>query len=308
MADFIEMNMSDAPSADQLAQWQQELEARNPNRPDPNAVKADIIIAQKGEIRLRGGQIESLTDYRARTAYVPSQLRPGHVMIPGFGETTIDAAIAGGLLPQGWTPEQGFEQPVAGTEKANAAGDQTDTEDKAASRTEAEWQAAADEAGQILQGADQALGSHAVDRALHDAADHGEIPTAEGMPEGVTEEMVAKVYAGYVAQSEATLSEVGASIATLSETLTDEELRQARHAAIQNDAERMKELGRVAVERLAKMPQTDPEGFLEMVEGMTPAERKMIRQDRLSKEWRITVPGHPEVSFGAAVRMGLVRV
>ena len=36
--------------------------------------------------------------------------------------------------------------------------------------------------------------------------------------------------------------------------------------------------------------------------------RQMIRHDRNTGEWVVTLPGHPSMSYGAAVRLGLVKV
>jgi hypothetical protein len=67
-------------------------------------------------------------------------------------------------------------------------------------------------------------------------------------------------------------------------------------------------LGKLAVDRLAQMPTNDPETFLQMVTDMDPKTRDMIRHDRSSGEWIVTVPGRPEMSYGAAVRLGIVKV
>ncbi|WP_415393456.1 hypothetical protein [Paracoccus sp. SJTW-4] len=113
--------------------------------------------------------------------------------------------------------------------------------------------------------------------------------------------------AGFMAQAENTLSGVGANVALLSEFCTDDELRQARQATVFGASDRLQEIGKAAVERLARMPEQDPEGFREMVEGMTAEERKMLHK-RDDGGWTLRAPGHPEMSFGAAVLAGLVRI
>ena len=45
-----------------------------------------------------------------------------------------------------------------------------------------------------------------------------------------------------------------------------------------------------------------------MVEGMDAKARKMIHQDKNSGEWVVSLPGHPPMVYGAAVRLGLVKV
>lgn len=44
-----------------------------------------------------------------------------------------------------------------------------------------------------------------------------------------------------------------------------------------------------------------------MVEGMSDAERKAIKQDA-NGEWIVTIPGRQPMSFGMAVRSGIVLV
>jgi len=64
----------------------------------------------------------------------------------------------------------------------------------------------------------------------------------------------------------------------------------------------------VAVDRLVALPETDPETFQALIDEMSPEHRKMIRHDKKSGEWRLnSAPGMPEISFGTAVRMGIIR-
>jgi hypothetical protein len=91
------------------------------------------------------------------------------------------------------------------------------------------------------------------------------------------------------------------------ELCTDDELRDARRATIHNSSERLEEIGRAAVERLASLPMRDPEEFAERLEGMSTAERKALRRTA-NGEWTVTVPGYPEMAFGAAVRTGIVKL
>lgn len=267
------------------------------------------------------GKVRSLTSQSKGgpppSAVANGALRPGHVVIPGVGETTIEAAINAGLLPQGWTPQQGFKQPVAGdnltagghtqkgAQKATEGqrdGAEVDTDEA----TFASQKAAAEEAGRLLDAIDQSHGAAVTDAAISEVVETGYVP--DELPEGVEPSAVDKIVAGYVAATNATLAETGASVPILMETLSDDELREARSAAVSNDPVKMKHLGRIAMTRLEQLPQTDPDGFREMLEGMTPAERKMLTQDDNSGQWVLRIPGRQPMSYGAAVRAGIIRV
>src|SRR5690606_8554959 len=112
---------------------------------------------------------------------------------------------------------------------------------------------AAKEAGEVLDSLDQTLGAHVVDTALDEVIESGYLPEADELPEGADLGHVIKVMAGYVAQANSVLADAGASVPLLMETLDDDELRDARRATVKNDPDRMKELGRVAVDRLSRM-------------------------------------------------------
>jgi hypothetical protein len=93
----------------------------------------------------------------------------------------------------------------------------------------------------------------------------------------------------------------------LMETMTDDELREARRATLMGDSAKLQHLGQQSVARLATLPSADPEAFADMIADMRPNERKALSQTE-GGEWIVTVPGKPAMSFGAAVRAGIVRV
>lgn len=259
-------------------------------------------------------------------------LRPGHVMIGGV-ETTIEAAKAAGIdvgpfdraaslspadeaaakreqARASSKPQWGIV--LEGSQRAGEAG-QSAVDDapkggdagedqKAAHGTP---EAAVEAASKAIQGIEQLHGSHVVDAGLDAVVDSGELP--EELPEGVTSGHIERIVAGYVASANDTLSGVGASVDMLMNTLSDDELRQARQATIAGDAVKLQHLGSKAVDALASMPTADPEAFAEMMEGMRSEERKALSQ-AANGDWLVTLPGRAPMNFGAAVRAGIVRV
>lgn len=308
MSNFNSVQLEQAATPDQRASWQKAIEAdQRLNGTGFTPASPSVTLGGK-VMEIQAGSTtgnDRIINRGVQSADV-AFIRPGRVTIGGV-ETSIEAAIAGGFM----TREQassGFKQPVQPTVQAGTGTEQANKEAPKATTEQPTTEAAqvAVEAGKVLDSLDQAIGSHAVDMALDGAVESGDLPE-DGLPEGVTNEHVEAVVAGYTAQANNTLAHVGASVTMLEETLTDDELRDARRATVQNNADLMHDLGRQAVERLARMPESDPSAFAEMMEGMTPAERRALRQtDR--GEWTVSVPGYPEMSFAAAVRTGIVRV
>lgn len=278
-----------------------------------NGFRPAALTSDRHEVIIQGGQVAEVKS-ASKTLGVPTgyaeQSRPGFVKIPGAGETTIAAAKAAGLLPHTW--QEGDKLPFDGApergsdKSAKATPDDTEkAPDAPKELTVAEHRAKV--AGELLDRADKALGAEVTDSFLNAAVESGELPE-EGLPAGFTPTMVKQVYQGFVAQADAVLAPVGASVALLQDMLSDDELRQARQHTLAKNSDDLAELGRAAVNRLAQLPQTDPEGFMQMVADMSPAERKCINFDKKRGEWLVSIPGKPVTSYGAAVRMGLVRV
>lgn len=321
MSNFQSVDMSPADfSADDLATLQQQLEDQQAGMKAGTFDNIKITTAAVHTSTMKDGQFSVDTVNKGfgpngGTAYANATLRPGHVVIPGVGETTIDAAKAGGLLPQSY--REGDPLPFDNAPKAapdgNPKGAQADA--NAADEADADDSPAAHRAkvaSDILQGVDQVHGAHVTDGLISHAVENGGDPETvlDMLPEGVSEVQAKQVYAGYMAQAENTLAEraPSASIAMMSEVLTEDQLRAARMAVVNGDTDGFVNIANAAVDHLANMPKLDPEGFKEMLEDMPAEERKALRYDRLSNDWRVTIPGQPEMSFGAAVRMGLVRV
>ncbi|MBY5973676.1 hypothetical protein KUV28_15060 [Ferrimonas balearica] len=325
MSNFQSVDMSPSDfSADDLATLQQQLEDQQADKKAGTFDGIKITTAAVHTSTMKDGQFSTETVNKGfgpngGTAYANATLRPGHVVIPGVGETTIDAAKAGGLLPQSYregdplpfdnapkAAAEGNPKGAQADDKANAAADtDTDVDDSPAAHR-------AKVASDILTGVDQAHGQHVTDGLLNHAVENGGDPETvlDMLPEGVSEVQAKQVYAGYMAQAENTLAEraPSASIAMMSEVLSEDQLRAARMAVVNGDTDGFVSIANAAVDHLANMPKLDPEGFKAMLEDMPADERKALRYDRLSNDWRVTIPGQPEMSFGAAVRMGLVRV
>lgn len=265
-------------------------------------------VAQRHSVTVNDGKI-TLTDAATRhhehgTIYA-SPSRPGFITVPGMGETTVEAAKASGLIPHTWQEGQPlpFETPAKDPEKGTEAG----TEDKAAKKDLSVAEHQAKIAGDILDTVDRQYGSAVTDHYIDQVVSTGELPE-DGLPPTVTATMVKQVMQGYIAQADAVLTPVGASVPMLQEMLSDEELHQARSYTLTKATDGLAELGRVAVDRLSMLPQTDPESFLDMLSEMPQQERQCIRQDPKTGKYLVAVPGHPEMEFAAAVRIGLVRV
>lgn len=233
-------------------------------------------------------------------------LEPGFVNIPGIGKTTIEAAKIAGLIPSDF--REGREGPAPSTAIGkNSAGNDSDTTQGSKgdpADLDAGLPAEAKEAKGLLRSAVAVAGIDAVQDHLWFAAEEGEIP--ETLPPGMTTEKAEKVLAGYEAYANAELAATGANVSTLREMLDSTELRKARHAAVGSDKTALAHLGRVAMERLAVMPDRDPQGFQEALETMPANERRLLYKDEHTGTWMLK--GSPQsVPFGEAVRRGWIK-
>jgi hypothetical protein len=201
-------------------------------------------------------------------------------------------------------PTVGPQPAVEAGQSATDTAPKGDTSDdqKAAHGTP---EAAVEAASKAIQGIEQIHGSHVVDAGLDAVVDSGELP--DELPEGVTPGHIERIVAGYVASANDALSGVGASVDMLMNTLSDDELREARQATVAGDSVKLQNLGARAVDALASMPTSDPEAFAEMIEGMKPQERQALSR-AANGDWLVTLPGRAPMNFGAAVRAGIVRV
>lgn len=326
--------LAHAATPEQRAAWEKRLEYVNRQngthveKAKPTAeIKEGVYETHAG----RGdGAVMKITK---QTTYAEPQLRPGHIMLNGM-ETTVEAARAAGYdvggegeqrrpfggngrtspqlagIPRDTFPtiqtgaqrgvvQQPAQKPQNGPQESTGGQEQGPE-----GVTPGEVAKAASEA---IQAIERTYGPQIVDAALEDAVDSGYWPEADQLPQGVSLAVVEKIVAGYTAQANDALSGVGASVDMLVETLGDDDLRHARSATIMGDRAKLEHLGRQAVNRLAMLPEADPEGFAEMVEGMSPAEREALSQNARG-DWVVTVPGRKPMGFAAAVMAGIVRV
>ena len=292
-------------SAEELATLTAQYEKQVPQINQKTVPTGFVGMSHHVEIK-NGKQV--VTKQVGQTATASPGLAPGRVMIGGI-ETDIESAIASGLMTRDQAA-QGFQQPAQSDAKGIEAGQQQQqdqsSDDEPEKLTEEARQAK--EASDTLNTLDATIGAAAVDAALAEVVESGYLPEDGSLPQGVDLAQVIKVHAGYVAQANHQLAEVGASVDMLMDFCGPDELRDARQATIHGSHDRLQEIGRAAVERLATLPQTDPDQFAERLEGMSAEERKCIRQHKNTGEWIISIPGKPEMSYGAAVRMGLVRL
>lgn len=330
MANFESAQIGSNQTAEERDRLRNQLDWENRRFNQPSAPSVTIGGKVSSVVMDGSGNAVSAGTSDVVTA-VASPYRADRVIIGGV-ETSREAAIAAGLIK----PETplGFKQPAAQTPPAGSsaldngavmaggldrqtlqqlhgAGDQRQPAEapKAAAGDDGTTgrQAAADAASQTLEGIAQRYGSHVVDAGLSEAVESGSLPGTEQLPEGVTQEHVERVVAGYVAVADDMLSEVGASVALLTETLSADELREARRATLAGDNLKLQHYGRQAVERLASLPTRDPAGFADMVQNMRPDERKALRQTP-NGDWKVSLPDGREMSFGTAVRQRVVRI
>ncbi|MCV2863337.1 hypothetical protein [Defluviimonas sp. WL0075] len=305
MADAAHFNITTEQEAQQVVLLAQ---ASRPNDP-LHGWRPKAEIASKQEVVWQGGEMTKATSMfktqDAVTHYAVAPTRPGYIAVPGFGETTVEAAKAAGLIPAHWKEGDAnpFADPAKGTQdKGTEAG----TKDgKGGDLSVAEHQAKV--AGGILDAVDKAHGSAVTDAMIERAVETGDLPL-DMLPQGFSEVQMKQVHAGYIAQANAALATVGASVSLLESMMTDAELLQARRATLANSKAELAALGQMAVSRLAQLPNTDPEGFLQMVADMPPAERKCMSYDKSRQLWVVKIPGKPSMSYGGAVHAGFIRL
>ena len=299
----------------QMAAWQAQINAQNaPQR----APEGQHTVASKAEIVMQGGRITAYTEQAkvqgANTAYV-DQPKPGFVKIGGT-DTPITAAKAAGLLPEHWQPGMPigpFGEPAAAPEGTKAGTRDADADaDKGPQEVTAKTahqQHLAKIAGDILHGVDQLHGPQVADALMSQVAESGDVDAfLDQLPQGVNETHVKQVMAGYVAAADAAFAKAGSSLTAVEELLDEDQLREARRLTVVGNSEGLQDLGRIALDRLATLPEKDPEAFHDMLDAMPSAQRKMIVQTADKRGWMLKAPGHPEMSFGAAVRAGFIRL
>lgn len=265
------------------------------------AAAPTVQTSRKVQVDTHGDGQQFTKDLSARSVDTQRQVRPGNVLIGGV-ETTIEAARAAGLLPPGFDgPVGGKTAAPAGNQQGEQKGQDEAAEDSAGDAT--------DLAAAVMDTLAGALGAEAVETGIWQAAETGDVESS--IPQGVTEDAVSAIVEGFTAQANAVLGALPAGVASvdmLLETLNDGELREARMATIHNDREKLAHLGRTALGRMETLPYQHPGAFEALIADMPANERKALTFNEERGEWVVKIPGRQAMSFGSALRAGIVRV
>ncbi|TIP72180.1 hypothetical protein [Mesorhizobium sp.] len=303
MAYYASYQTTSDTAADTVAAANHDLQI---NRSAP-ATPPSVQTSRKVQVDVFGDGRQVAKDLSSRTVTTERQVRPGNVIIPGVGETTIEAARAAGLLPPG------FNEPVGGQSAAAPTGNQQLGEQQPkGDQSEAVQGSAGDAtdlAAEVMETLAGALGVDAVEAGIWQAAETGDVESST--PQGVTDDAVAAIVEGFVTQANSVLNALPAGVASvdmLLETLTPSELREARMATIHNDRDKLAHFGQTALGRMETLPYENPEGFEALISDMPEKERKALTFDANRGEWVVKIPGRQPMSFGAAIRAGVVRV
>jgi hypothetical protein len=231
---------------------------------------------------------------------MPQTLSKGLVEINGM-VTTREAAIAAGILSAEEPAPMHHQGALTATKAgSNLAIGEAQTQGANVGAAPAE----VSRAGAILSQVAETHGPDQVNAALDAAARTGEVPAR--LPEGVTSDQVSAVVAGYTASAREALAPTGASISTLEEMLTQAELRDVRYAAIHGDQGWIEHLGREAMSRLETLPSRNEGRFKELLNTMSPSDRKAIEQR--NSQWIVKLPPPlGEMPWGVAVRQGYLK-
>lgn len=302
------VNVPTDTTPEQLQQWRDQLSRQNP---DAAPVHGKHTVASKAEVVMQGGRVTHLAE-QAKTqgyneAYV-NQPKPGFVTIGGV-ETPVAAAKAAGLLPNHWQEGQPvpFADPAAAPKEVKAgthSGAEAEQKQEVDAST-AHAQHLAKIAGDILQGVQQIHGPGAAEPLLSEVAESGDLDSVlNNLPQGVTETHAKQVYAGFRAAADHAFAQGGSSLAAVEELLNDAELRDARRFTLANNPEALANLGRVAAERLAQLPEVEARAWIAEL----PAKERGYFAFNKDRGVTFKAPGLPEMSWGAAVRAGYVKV
>lgn len=275
--------------------------------PKSNAPSQPTALAAGNKVQVdhRGDGSVAVSQGGATTTYI-AQPRPGMVHIPGLGETTVAAAKAAGLLPEG------FQEPGAGNAAApGTVGAPQQAPQNAPKASQDDTPADAPAHEKLLGGLAEKIGTDNMRYGVYSAADIGD--ASDAIAKGVvTEAHVETLVQGFTEQANEALRAMPGSAAVsvdmLSEVLSDEELRHCRTATIMGDTGKLQHYGRQALNRFETLPYKDPTAFSALIADMPAAEREALRYDETSREWTVNIPGRAPMSFAKAVRSGIVWV
>lgn len=157
----------------------------------------------------------------------------------------------------------------------------------------------------ILQAADKQFGAEAVNQILDQVVASDNLDNlAEILPEGISVEQANKAMAGYVAWANRTLEPIGITGAAFSAVLSAHDLQTVRRATLNQDTQAVIAWGKEAKERLSRMPDSEPEAFMELAAEAWP--NLKIKRDENNT---LTIPtSNGRMAVGVALYMGLLKL
>jgi hypothetical protein len=162
-------------------------------------------------------------------------------------------------------------------------------------------------ASAIIKQANAEHGEDVIYGHVVDAAMSGVLPEVGNLPEGVTAEQVSTVHAGYIAQAERDLAEVGSSIVQLQELMSGEDLRAARLATISGDNAKVRQIGEAARARFEAMPEKNEARWKELVATLPADQREWFSKDA-ALGWTVNLPApHGRMPVAQAIRRGFIK-
>ncbi len=295
MSTFSSFQITSAPTPDELASMQRQAEAPR------IAQEARNTGGGKSRITYQGGA-QTVQDLSVRQVQMSRVVPSDRIVINGT-ETTRAAAIAAGVLvdDSGGANADSADPLPAGQPDAPKTGNAADIED-AEREAAPEAVAAVQAAGAAMNDIIATVGPTAANAYLQAGASEGAIP--ENLPEGVTQAQAEAVIDGYIASAGHTLAGAGSSVPMVQEMLTENELAIARRATVSGDKGLLRNLGQQARTRLEMLPTEAPDRMAQLLEGMSPGDRKMLSQR--DGKWVLTTPSG-QMSWGTAVRQGLIK-
>lgn len=247
--------------------------------------------------------IATTTGSRQAEARINAPLPDGMVRIAGTNMTTpAEAAKAAGLTVETAETQASFNNGAADAPQQASQSQQQPQPSTGTLEGVSEMDAAEiDLANATVALGNTKIGAVAIQALHEDAIASGELP--RDLPNGVTHEHVQRVLNGAVTQANFILKDTGASVPTLVAMLNENELREARLASWRNDDAKLRSLGAVAVNRLARVS-NDPVHFAELTRDLP----KDVKLERKGDDVWIKVPEWTApMRWDVAVRRGIIK-
>jgi hypothetical protein len=219
-------------------------------------------------------------------------------------EMKKDLAVQMGLVDAN-APQVGHQQDTTVRPQQGQQQQQEQKQDQQQQQKDdtAEYSTAQKEAQTVLDTARQSIGEDAVSAALQTVARSGDVEAS--LPEGVTPAQAQSVVQAYTELADALLAPTNTTVNMLTATLSPSELQSCRKATISKDQAVLKAHAKLARERLAAMPERDPEGFRRMLDTYYP--ELDVRKDGNGRTIVLLDGEDNYTSWGAAVLMNEVK-